>query len=522
MKKLPTYLFTILRIIVGWHFLYEGIAKIISGSWSSAPYLAGSRWIFAPFFHWIAENNAILGFIDFLNIWGMVLVGLGLMLGLFTRWASAGGAMMLFFFFVAYPPIPGYMVGVPAEGSYLWVNRNLIECLVLITFIFVSPGYMFGLDRLYFLWREEKARRPVPEKPTENEGSSQRREVIRNLISLPVLGAFAYALYKKNKWDSFEENLLKIKGVDASSGATLLQFNYATLQELKGEVPKGVISYKDIEGNPAKFELSRLIAGGNLIGGWAHARDLIYVSNLVKAYHTDQKVMQTLELAEKCGINALINNPQLARVLQKYKHEFKSNMKFISDCQVGLDFQEGIRRSLEGNFDALYCGGEITDRFTNEAWADREGRTVAQRMDLIRQGLEEIRSHGKPAGIGAHRLDAVKVCVDYGLKPDFWMKTLHHHNYWSAQVAGGQPVKDNLYCDKPQETIDFMNNLEEPWIAFKILAAGAIQPKDGFSYAFNNGADFICVGMYDFQIVDDVNILLDTLANVNRIRPWRG
>jgi hypothetical protein len=67
-----------------------------------------------------------------------------------------------------------------------------------------------------------------------------------------------------------------------------------------------------------------------------------------------------------------------------------------------------------------------------------------------------------------------------------------------------------------------MNNLEEPWIAFKILAAGAIQPKDGFSYAFNNGADFICVGMYDFQIVDNVNILLDTLANVNRTRPWRG
>lgn len=269
-------------------------------------------------------------------------------------------------------------------------------------------------------------------------------------------------------------------GVDASSGATLLQFNYATLQELKGEVPKGVISYKDIEGNPAKFELSRLIAGGNLIGGWAHFRDLIYVSKLVKAYHTDQKVMQTLELAEKCGINALINNPQLTRILQKFKHEFKSNMKFISYCQVGLDFQKGIRRSLEGNFDALYCGGEITDRFTNEAWVDREGRTVAQRMELIRQGLEEIRSHGKPAGIGAHRLDAVKVCVDYGLKPDFWMKTLHHHNYWSAQVAGGQKVNDNLYCDKPQETIDFMNNLEEPWIAFKILAAAAIQPKDGF------------------------------------------
>jgi hypothetical protein len=79
-----------------------------------------------------------------------------------------------------------------------------------------------------------------------------------------------------------------------------------------------------------------------------------------------------------------------------------------------------------------------------------------------------------------------------------------------------------MYCYKPQDTIDFMNSLEEPWIAFKVLAAGAIQPEDGFRYAFNNGADFICVGMYDFQIVDDVNLVLDTLRNVNRSRPWRG
>ena len=56
----------------------------------------------------------------------------------------------------------------------------------------------------------------------------------------------------------------------------------------------------------------------------------------------------------------------------------------------------------------------------------------------------------------------------------------------------------------------------------KTLAAGAIKPQEGFKYAFDNGADFICVGMYDFQIVEDVNIVLDTLANVNRTRPWRG
>jgi len=82
--------------------------------------------------------------------------------------------------------------------------------------------------------------------------------------------------------------------------------------------------------------------------------------------------------------------------------------------------------------------------------------------------------------------------------------------------------RDNVFDFTPQETIEYMNNLEEPWIGFKILAAGAIRPKDGVQYAFNNGADFICLGMYDFQVVEDCNIVLDSLANVNRVRPWRG
>lgn len=110
--------------------------------------------------------------------------------------------------------------------------------------------------------------------------------------------------------------------------------------------------------------------------------------------------------------------------------------------------------------------------------------------------------------------------------PDFWLKTLHHHNYWSSQAEAykenvpGQNFKDNMWCYKLQEKFDFMDSLEQPWIALKVLAAGAIQPKDGFKFAFDSGADFICVGMYDFQIVEDVNILLDVLPKVERKRDW--
>ncbi len=80
---------------------------------------------------------------------------------------------------------------------------------------------------------------------------------------------------------------------------------------------------------------------------------------------------------------------------------------------------------------------------------------------------------------------------------------------------------DNLWCADPEATMEYMSALKQPWIAFKTLAAGAILPKEGFTHAFESGADFICVGMYDFQIVDDVNIALEVLnGKLDRKRPW--
>jgi hypothetical protein len=68
-----------------------------------------------------------------------------------------------------------------------------------------------------------------------------------------------------------------------------------------------------------------------------------------------------------------------------------------------------------------------------------------------------------------------------------------------------------------------MDKLEQPWIAFKIMAAGAIHPHEAFPYAFQSGADFICVGMYDFQIIDDVNLFNDIFPKCQeRKRPWRA
>ena len=88
-------IFTILSIIVGWHFLYQGISKLMIPEWSSFSYLMESKWLFSGFFHWIATNPEVLKVVDLINIWSLILIGLLLMLGLFRRPASIAGIFLL-------------------------------------------------------------------------------------------------------------------------------------------------------------------------------------------------------------------------------------------------------------------------------------------------------------------------------------------------------------------------------------------------------------------------------------------
>jgi NAD(P)H-dependent flavin oxidoreductase YrpB (nitropropane dioxygenase family) len=82
---------------------------------------------------------------------------------------------------------------------------------------------------------------------------------------------------------------------------------------------------------------------------------------------------------------------------------------------------------------------------------------------------------------------------------------------------------DNMWCIDPEETISFMKTVRKPWIAYKVLAAGAIYPREGFSYAFKNGADFIAVGMFDFQVKEDSELTCKVLRQTQtRLRAWRA
>lgn len=329
----------------------------------------------------------------------------------------------------------------------------------------------------------------------------------RNFLSKTVLGtAGAGALY------SMEERILLAAMQDGTNATP------ANQAAAPGQLPCGKI------GN---LTISRLIMGGNLIGGWAHSRDLIYVSKLFQSYNTEAKVFETLELAEQQGINTIQLDPRCQDVFVKYRKARGSKMQSlfcIAPDANETKMRDQIRTVMDKGATFLYTHGGVTDPLT-----------MTRQYDVIGKAIDAMKAEGVPAGVGGHALETVMACEEQKLNPDFYVKTYHLDRYWSMspeeqrepfcwfkpQKAGHDEYHDNMWCLNPDETVEFMAKVAKPWIAFKTLAAGAIPPRMGFSSAFRNGADFICAGMFDFQVAEDVKVALDAIAKCDeRKRPW--
>ena len=141
------YGLVVLRFLIGWHFLYEGISKLLNPYWSSAAYLLDSKWIFSGLAKTIVSNPTLLTISDYVNMWGLTLVGISLMFGLFSKYGSlVGMGFVLMYYFFA-PPLVGLEYGKPNEGSYIVVNKNLIEaCALWVLYSFPTSQYL-GIDR---------------------------------------------------------------------------------------------------------------------------------------------------------------------------------------------------------------------------------------------------------------------------------------------------------------------------------------------------------------------------------------
>jgi hypothetical protein len=272
-------------------------------------------------------------------------------------------------------------------------------------------------------------------------------------------------------------------------------------------------------GKIAGQEFSRLMMGGNLIGGWAHSRELAYVSPLMRRYNSPAKIRETLELGERNGLTA-INTWVMDDNAQLFEH-WKQGGKMKWFAQVRLDAGGGfsqIQRAVDEGATGIHLTGDTCENLLNGDF------------DKIAGSVQFIRSHKCIAGVAAHDLRVIVECEKQKLDVDFYQKTLHTHDYFTAAAPDATEAlgpHDNSWCKDPQAVIDVFASIKKPFIAFKILAAGAIQPRAAFPFAFNSGADFILVGMFDWQIEEDAKLARRVFnvvsgPNSKRTRAWCG
>ncbi|HDZ22857.1 hypothetical protein LCGC14_0018760 [marine sediment metagenome] len=280
-------------------------------------------------------------------------------------------------------------------------------------------------------------------------------------------------------------------------------------------------------GKIGDLEISRMMLGGNLLSHYHHCRDQHYVFKLVEHYNTPEKVLETLAIAEEHGINGMnIHTVDWVHQLMKQHRDRGGKMQWILCATASTEgddlpaYREEIMRLAELGADAFYVWGCHSD-----------GLVADGKIDVIGKCLDIFRECGLPAGVGAHDLEVIKASEANGLNPDFYVKTFHHHDY----PSGPQVPPDQLehatdehigYWDRdPAGTAKFMETVDQPWIAFKTMAAGTIPPESALKYIFENGADFVFFGMFDYEIAGDVElastILTEQLAK-DRARPWCG
>jgi len=299
----------------------------------------------------------------------------------------------------------------------------------------------------------------------------------------------------------------------------------------EGKMPMGQIG---------DLEISRIIAGGNVISGWCHNRDLLYVSTLAGHYLTEEKQFDTLELMEEYGINTIAPDPSQLGIINKYKRERGGELQTVVgvrqdwehlDNPFWTGMKEWIDRSIDEGATTMYTQGGYTEH------AMKGGDP--KQIEIIVKSVDYIKEQGFLAGLGCHDVKVIETADKYGIEPDYYFKTFHHDNYWSAHprekrehwsVDAGysddhNEYHDNMYDLFPDKTEKLMATKKKPWIAFKTLAAGAIPPKSAFEFCFKGGADFLAVGMFDFQVIENTviaNEVLSSEAIKNRQRPWRA
>jgi hypothetical protein len=274
----------------------------------------------------------------------------------------------------------------------------------------------------------------------------------------------------------------------------LMAHRMAPLQEAAAKEPAKGLQ----RGKFGKYEVSRLIIGGDPVSGIAHAGELVYQADFMKQYFNTSKILETLTIAEQNGINTLLMraDDRIISHFNMFRKERGGTLQWIATSapEQGSPV-ENSKRARDNGAIAVYLHGGVADKLVKDGKVDEVGQIV--------EGFKKV---GIMAGIGAHMLDTARACVEARIDPDFYMVTINRVNY---------------YCSEAAEVGIFMRSIKKPWIAFKVLGAGRVKPQEGFRLAFEHGGDFLAVGMFDWQIRDDVAHVQEMLAKgIDRDRNW--
>ncbi len=139
----------LLRMAVGWHFLYEGLVKAVNPTWSAKTYLLDSGGFLKSVFIAMAQHENMLRLVNQLNIIGLILIGLALVVGLYSVFASRAGIFLLLLYYLSHPAWPGIASLFPSDGNYFIVNKTIVEIIALVVLSAYPTDHFIGLARLF-------------------------------------------------------------------------------------------------------------------------------------------------------------------------------------------------------------------------------------------------------------------------------------------------------------------------------------------------------------------------------------
>ena len=239
-----------------------------------------------------------------------------------------------------------------------------------------------------------------------------------------------------------------------------------------------------------KYDVSRLIIGANQFTGYPHANPLKYVKELFAAYFTDKKIIETLAISHDHGIDThvTLTDESCMKYLNRFERETGKRLQWIAQSHWFSPKPEGRKDAL--NYIKLAADNGAIACFLHGSSCD--GLVRDKNLSEIEYYLDTIRKQGMLAGMAGHLNQTIDIPIKAGITPDFIMKTLNTVDHASAD---------------PEKTTAMMAGIDIPWIAYKVLGAGRVEPEPGFRYAIEAGADFLNVGMFDFQVAENAKLV---------------